>query len=121
MPAQTASAGRSHSTYDAGDSLAGAAPNVAGRQRWSGVEQSPWSAALIRSSGKRYVENIEQHEMRDRLALATLIETTMVVIESGDGLSARREAAQLISKLFPDRTNPENSRAGIRSQDPALA
>ncbi len=97
------------------------APNVAGRQRWSDVEQLPWSAALIRSSGKRYVENIEQHEMRDRLALATLIETTMVVIESGDGASARHEAAQLISTLFPDRTNPGNSRSDSHSQDPALA
>lgn len=78
------------------------APNVLGRERWVEAAKLPWSGSLATDDNYPIAACGFPETMRDRAALATLMEAAMYVIERGSDLAARREAMRLISILLPN-------------------
>ena len=79
------------------------APNVVGRQRWTGAKSLPWCDALAPE-----IPGVDA-DMRARIALAALSQAAIVVAEAGHDVTARDAASQLISILLQETAGDSNS------------
>lgn len=83
------------------------APNVLGRERWPRSQSFPWASALGKDHPGPEAAGSSQAEMRGRIARIALTEAAMAVMESANKRGARKEAIELIARLFAEPSAAE--------------